>query len=299
MCYAHTLLCEMPAEHLNPVAASTAALISSTITAPMVSCRSGQSGLSKDSDASHSSKPRCRSSSRKRTQKGSQEDTMWHFLLSPAKGPAASASPSQQPQASVSAFQPQGGEAGTLKAMHCGKHSPHLSRRRFGEDKAGGAGPSRGRGSVRTLPAGISSVRALPAGIGAGLCGQSLHEGAGQQRGRQGAPAQLAQPVARAARQVQVRLVDARALDGGEARQHLHHLGAGLPVPAGRRARAQPPPRATREARAAAATPGPHSHRVRSALPRACGTRASASSGHSARASDAHIPRDTPKARAS
>lgn len=80
--YTCTLLCEIPAEHLNPVAASTATLISSTITAPMVSCRSGQSGLSKDSDDSHSCKPRCRSSSTKGTQRGST----WAFLAEPSKG---------------------------------------------------------------------------------------------------------------------------------------------------------------------------------------------------------------------
>lgn len=221
------------------------------------------------------------------------------LLGKPSKGTRSS-----QSQPAAAGFRKRipatGKRTGTLKTISCGKRRPHLPRSRLGGVRAGGVGRSRGgRGSVRTLPAGIGSVRSLPAGLGAGLCGQPLHEGAGQLRGRQGAPAQLAQPVARAARQVQVRLVDARALDGGEARQHLHHLRAGLPVPAGRRARAQPPPRATREARAAAAAPGPRSHRVRSALPRACGTRASASSGHSARASDAHIPRDTPKARAS
>lgn len=71
MPHARTLLCEIPAEHLNPVAFSTATLISSTMTAPMASCRSGQLTLSKDSDASHSCKPRRRSSSRERKAKGS------------------------------------------------------------------------------------------------------------------------------------------------------------------------------------------------------------------------------------
>lgn len=71
MPHTRTLLCEIPAEHLNPVAFSTATLISSTTTAPMASCRSGQLRLSKDSDASHSCKPRCRSSSTERKAKGS------------------------------------------------------------------------------------------------------------------------------------------------------------------------------------------------------------------------------------
>lgn len=120
-----------------------------------------------------------------------------------------------------------GRTTGTLKVIHCGKRRPDLPRSRSRGVRADSVGLSRGAEWVRTLPG----------GIGAGLPGQSLHEGAGQQRGRQGAPAQLAQPEARAARQVQIRLVDARALDGGEARQHPHHLRAGLPVPAGRRAR--------------------------------------------------------------
>lgn len=62
---AFTLLCEIPAEHWKPVCLSMAARISSTITAPIVSCRSGELVLSVWRESSHCNKPCFRLSSEK------------------------------------------------------------------------------------------------------------------------------------------------------------------------------------------------------------------------------------------
>lgn len=118
-----------------------------------------------------------------------------------------------------------GGATGTAGRDGAGCHSR--------APRSAGPAPGAPRGHRGRSP------RTLVGRLEAGLGGQPLHEGGGQQLGLQGPPPQLPQPLPRAARQVQVRLVDAGPLDGGEARQHLHHLGAGLPVPAGT---AQPPP---------------------------------------------------------
>lgn len=60
-----TLLCEIPAEHWKPVCLSMAALISSTITAPTVRCRSGELVFSIWRESSHCNKPCFRISSEK------------------------------------------------------------------------------------------------------------------------------------------------------------------------------------------------------------------------------------------
>lgn len=55
-----TLLCEIPAEQRKPVCSSTAALISSTMRAPTVSCSSAEfhsPDRGTDVDASHSWRP--------------------------------------------------------------------------------------------------------------------------------------------------------------------------------------------------------------------------------------------------